>query len=137
MAEQRSNSRWQPGQSGNPNGRAVDAKLAEFRKAIAEHVPDIIRQMATQAINGDTQAARLLLERAIPVVRPEASKIVLPELEQAEGFTAKADALLTAIAQGELAPDVAAHILTGLAQAARTTEIDELERRILALEAPV
>jgi hypothetical protein len=127
-------SRWKPGQSGNPAGKRPDSRLAEFRKAIEGDVPGIIQTMAFLAQNGDVQAARLLLERAIPPLRPEAPSVVLPALGKAEGFAAKSEAILAAVAGGEITPDVASTLLAGVAQASRVAEIDTLEKRISELE---
>lgn len=126
---------WKPGQSGNPAGRAKsDLGRAALREQIAEALPAVIKKLITLAKAGDVQAARTLLERVLPPVRPEASLIDLPDVASAEGFTAQADALIKAAVRGEVAPDVAARLLSGVAQSARTAEIDELARRIAALE---
>lgn len=64
------NGRWQPGQSGNPNGRPPGSgAVAELRAGIAARVPEILSKLIDAAIAGDTQAARLLLERVLPPVK--------------------------------------------------------------------
>ena len=58
--------RWKPGESGNPKGRAPGTgEVAAIRAAIADRVPELLAAMMTRALDGDTGAARLLLERAI------------------------------------------------------------------------
>jgi hypothetical protein len=49
-------------------------------------------------------------------------------------LTAKADAVLSAAAAGDLAPTQAAQLITALGSLAKITEIDELAARITALE---
>jgi len=61
---------WKPGQSGNPAGRRGDANITRARRAIARELPSIVASLVEQARAGDVQAAKLLLERAIPAMRP-------------------------------------------------------------------
>lgn len=126
---------WKKGQSGNPAGRRkADTGRAALREQIAEHLPAVITKLIAMAKAGDVQAARTLLERVLPPARPEALPIVLPAVGAARGFAEQAEALFKAAVSGEMAPDVAARLLSGVAQAARTAEIDDLAKRIAALE---
>lgn len=58
------------------------------------------------------------------------------ELQLPDGgtLTAKASAVLSAAAAGELAPTQAAQLITALGTLAKITEIDELAARITSLE---
>jgi len=62
--------RWQPGQSGNPRGRAADTVVTRARARISRQLPAIIDALVTAALAGDASAARLLLERVVPAIRP-------------------------------------------------------------------
>ena len=129
-----SNGRWQPGQSGNPQGRPPGSgEIAKLRAGIAERIPEILDRLVEAALVGDIQAARLLLERALPPVRA----VGLPvELALPEGrLTDQARQVLAAAAGGALAPDQAATLIGALAGVARITETDELRERIERLEA--
>lgn len=126
--------RWKPGESGNPKGRPAGTSIAgKLRDSISAHVPEIIAQLVSRAKQGDTQAARLLLERVIPPMKPteEPVELALPE---GEGLTAQGEAIIQAVAMGKIVPGQAAALLGGLASVARIKEIDELERRVAALE---
>ena len=126
--------KWQPGQSGNPAGRPPGSgEVAKLRAGIAEHVPQILSKLIDAAIGGDTQAARLLLERVLPPVKA----VELPvELSLPEGrLTEQARHVLAAAAGGKLAPDQAATLIGALAGVARIAETDELRERIERLEA--
>ena len=81
---------------------------------------------------GDVGAARLLLERAVAPLRAaeQAQALNLPK----GTLTEQAQAVLTEVAAGNLAPGQGAALLGGIATLARVTEIDELERRLSALE---
>jgi hypothetical protein len=85
------------------------------------------------ALSGDTTALRLCLDRLIPAAKAKDDTIRLP---LAEGSLAdKGQTVLTALGDGVLLPDVATAILQAIAAQARIVEVDEIERRLSALEA--
>lgn len=135
MATKKPNNGWKPGQSGNPKGRKPGTgEVAKLRASIAERVPDLLKAMINKALKGDVGAARLLLERAIAPLKAVEQAV---ELQLSEGgtLTSKANAVLSAVAAGQLAPTQAAQLITALGSLAKITEIDELAARITALEA--
>jgi len=125
---------FKPGQSGNPAGRPPGASaIARLRAGIECQVPEIIESLTTAAKAGDVGAARLLLERVLPPVRATETPV---ELTLPEGtLTAKGEAVLQATADGTLAPGQGAQLIGAVAQLGRLAELDELARRIAALEA--
>jgi len=132
--EKKKRGKWKTGESGNPNGRPPGTgEIAKLRDSIAAHIPEIIVQLVAKAKEGDTQAARLLLERVLPPMKPIEQPIAL-SLPDDEGITAQGVAIVQAVAAGMLAPGQGAALLTGLGSLARIKEIDELERRITLLE---
>lgn len=132
--EKKKRGRWQAGESGNPKGRTPGTgEVAKLRESIAAHLPAIITQLVTKARQGDAQAARLLLERVLPSLKPIEQPVALL-LPAGEGLIAQGVAIVEAVAAGELAPGQGAALLTGLGALARIKEIDELEKRITQLE---
>lgn len=126
--------RWKAGESGNPSGRKPGTgEVAKLRASIAVHLPAIITQLVTKAKEGDSQAARLLLERVLPPMKSIEPMVELT-LPAGEGITAQGVAIVQAVAAGILAPGQGAALLTGLGTLARIKEIDELTARITALE---
>lgn len=126
-------SHWKPGQSGNPKGRPPgQSDITKLRASIAEHVPGIVDRLVSAAKDGDVQAARLLIERVLPPVRPveQPQPMDLPEGD----LTAKGQAILDATARGDLAPSQAAALIGAVGTLARVAEVDELARRVKALE---
>lgn len=125
---------WLPGQSGNPKGKTPGSgELQKLRASIAADVPDILAKLITAAKDGDIQAARLILERVLPPVKPieQATELQMP----AGGtLTAQGRAVLSAVAAGELAPGQGAQLLAAIGSLARVTEIDEMEARLTKLE---
>ena len=124
---------WKPGQSGNPKGRPPGVgEIGKMRAAIAGNVPAILESLTTAALAGDAQAARLLLERALPPIKPveQSQPLSLPD----GTLTEQGRAVLASVAAGELAPGQGAALLGAIGTLARVSEVDELARRIEALE---
>ena len=130
--------KFKPGQSGNPAGRPKGTKLwtTKLREELAKDVPGIVKRVKGAALDGDMAAARILLDRVIPSVRSESAAVEIPALAAAETLSDKARVLIDAVAAGQLAPSTAGDLLGALAATAKIIELDELERRIAALEDP-
>lgn len=134
MTTEKRDTRWKPGQSGNPKGKPKGSgrQIADLRAAIDEHVPAIVVQLVRAAINGDVPAARLLLERVLPPMKAveQASPLTLPD----GSLTEQGRAVLEAVGAGELAPGQGAQLITAIGTLARVSEVDELAQRIKNLE---
>lgn len=128
--------RFKPGQSGNPKGRprGVASAQAKLRAAVKHDIPGIIEAVVIQAKGGDMAAAKLILDRIWPGLKSQSLPIALPGLATASTDTERAHEVMQAVAQGELAPDVATGLLGALGAVARVREIDDLARRLEALE---
>ena len=125
---------WRPGVSGNPKGRTPGTgKVATLREQINEALPGIVKAMVNRALDGDPGAARLLVERVIPALRPEERPVTV-HLPGDASLSDQGRALLTAVATGELAPSQASTLLAGLSTMAKLIETDELAARVAALE---
>ena len=125
--------RWKPGQSGNPAGKPKGAgEVAKLRAAIAQDVPQILEALKAQALAGDVQAARLLLERTIaPLKAVEPPQpLTLPD----GSLTEQGRAVLASVADGEIAASQGAALVAAIGTLARVVEIDELAARIEARE---
>lgn len=127
--------RWKAGQSGNPKGKPPGSgQLQKMRAALADDVPEILAMLGTAAKGGDMQAARMILERVLPPVKAIEQAVAL-QLPDGSTLTAKAAAVLSAAAAGDLAPGQAAQLIAALGTLAKIHEVDELAARITALEA--
>lgn len=132
-AKKRPPGRWKAGESGNPAGRKPGTgEVAQIRAAIAERVPELLEKLVAQALEGDTAAARLLLERTIAPLKAvePAQPLTLPD----GTLTAQGRAVLASVAAGELAPGQGAQLLAAIGSLARVAEVDELAARVAALE---
>ena len=134
MTTDRKTTKWKPGQTGNPKGRPPgQSEITRIRASLAGDVPEILAGLVTAAKGGDVQAARLILERILPPVKAIEQAVEL-QLPNDGTLTAKASAVLSAAAAGELAPGQAAQLIAALGTLAKISEVDELAARITTLE---
>ncbi|MDE3140387.1 MAG: DUF5681 domain-containing protein [Metallibacterium scheffleri] len=125
---------WRKGQSGNPAGRKKGSINAATRLRKMIDVEALVTKLHETAMKGNTRAAELLLDRALPTLRPVAEAVELPGLKDAATLTAKAERIVELAAEGKVSPDVATALLGAIGTLAKAIEIDELMRRIEALE---
>jgi len=133
VSTQKNSGRWQPGQSGNPLGRKPGTcSVQQLRVQIEFLIPEIIQKLATKAREGDIGAARLLLERVVPALKPvEAPQM----LKIAEGdLSTQAKSIVALASAGEVSLAQASQLLWALSAVAKLIEVDELLKRVDALE---
>ena len=124
---------WGAGQSGNPKGRPKGSgDVAKMRQMIERQIPEILEILMLQALAGDTGAAKLLLERTLPPLRPveQSQPINIP----VDGLAEQGRAVLAAVASGQLATSQGSQLIGAIGSLARVVECDELAQRITALE---
>jgi hypothetical protein len=124
--------KFKPGESGNPNGRPKDKTPATIlRKSIVADMPEIIRALIDLAKKGDVAAAKILLDRVCPSLKPQAVPINLP----VNGTLAEqGNEIIMATMGGHIPPDIGSQLITALAAQSKIIEIDELTKRVELLE---
>ena len=93
-----------------PRGTGQAAKL---REAIAGDLPEIIESIVRQAKDGDVQAAKLLLDRVVPALKPQQAQVTIEGLAN----TSRADQARTVVAAlgaGEVSPEQSQSLLAGI-----------------------
>ena len=125
---------WQAGQSGNPKGRPPGrGQSAQFREALASKLPEVLQAVVQAACAGDMQAARLVLDRCLPALKPLEATIEGLTLPTGT-LTQQARDILASVSRGELAPGQGAQLVASIGAVAKIAEFDELTARIEALE---
>jgi len=137
QAAERTSTKFQKGTSGNPTGRPKGARNKST--LVAEALLDgeaevLIRMVIDLAKEGDRTALRMCIDRLLPVRRSRPVIFDLPDTSTPEGILAAHDAVLAAVATGEVTPEEA-QIICGLIDTRRRAfDACELERRVSALE---
>jgi hypothetical protein len=128
---------FKPGQSGNPKGRPRGARhrttLAALELLNGE-AEALSRKAVELALEGDTTALRLCLERIAPPCREAPVTFEIPEMVTAADASKAMAGLLKAVADGDLVPAQGAAVANLIEAFRWTLETEELERRIERLE---
>ena len=122
-----------PGNAGKPRGTRHKATRAALALLEGE-AEALTRQAVAMAMEGDTTALRLCLERIAPPRKDAPVAFALPPMQSARDAAQAAASVLAAVADGELTPTEGAHIMALVETYRRTLETTELEARVAALE---
>ncbi len=125
---------WRPGESGNPRGRPPGrGQVARLRAALGgDDLEEIIAVLVAAAKNGDIGAARLILDRVIPPLRATDAPVKIAVT--GSSLSDQARSIMSAIAGGVLPVSQGATMMAALSNLGKIIEVDELERRLSALE---
>jgi hypothetical protein len=129
--------RFRPGQSGNPQGKRPGSRnraSVVLDKMLTDDGADVVQAVLTAAKDGDMQAARLVLDRIVPVRKGRPIRLDLPTIESATDVLAALSSTVTAMAEGDITPDEAAVVAGVLETKRKAIETVELETRLARLE---
>ena len=129
---------FQPGQSGNPDGKPKGARNATTLAAEAlldGEAQALTRKAINMALKGDATAMRLCLERIMPARKSRMVAFDLPAVKSAADLVPAFSAVVGAMAAGGLAPDEAMTIAGLLDMKRKAIETVDIERRLTAIEA--
>jgi hypothetical protein len=120
-----------PRKPGRPRGTGAVARLRD-QLLTGDQLDALVSKVYALAIEGDTAAIRILLDRLVPPLRSQAAtvKLKLPD----GSLTEQARALLKAATDGRLPADLAAELISSIAKVAGVDQVDELRRQVEALE---
>ena len=121
------------GSSGNPAGRpkGIKDKRHRFNEAIESMIPDVLESVFQKAVAGDMTAAKMLLDRSLPTKRPEQERV---QISIKENTALNARDVLQGVFAGEVSPDVGASLLNAITGVLKAVEVEDLAKRIEALE---
>jgi hypothetical protein len=123
-----------PGQTGNPEGRPKKHTTAfKLRQSITDALPEILEAMIKQAKAGDTTAAKILLDRALPALKPQGDAVSF-DIASNDTLATIGQSVIDQTSRGELSTDSATAIMSALATQAKIIESTDLLERIEKLE---
>jgi hypothetical protein len=121
------------GNSGKPKGarhrvtRAAEVLLEGQSEAITQKAVD-------KALEGDTTALRLCLERLVPARKDAPIQFDLPPINDASEAAQAAQSVLQAVSEGSISPLEGAAVMGLVESYRRTLELTEFEQRLKDLE---
>jgi hypothetical protein len=126
---------FRKGKSGNPKGRpkGIEDRRTALRALFEADAPKLIAKAIAKALEGDAAALRICLDRLVPPLKPRNDSVLLPGLE-AGTLADQGRLVLAATARGDVSPDESALLLSALGSLAGIVRVDDLERRLTALE---
>ena len=126
--------KFKAGNPGRPKGARHKATLA-VEALLGGEAEALTRCAVEKALEGDTTALRLCLDRIAPAPKDSAVSFAMPPINDAEDAAQAAASVLEALSKGELTPDEATRVMALLDRYTRIVEISGLEARIAQLEA--
>ena len=129
--------RFKPGQSGNPAGRPKGSrnKITLLAQAMVEaEGPELIRSYIDGAKAGKPVAQRLTGSVVFPPYRYRPVEIDLPDTDTPAGVAAAQSALVRHVAEGEILPEQGETVSRMLDATLRALEVADLDGRVRRLE---
>ena len=122
------------GNLGRPKGPRNKATIAI--ESLLQGQAEVLTQTAvTKALEGNTVALRLCMERIAPAPKDHPVSFSLPNLKNVLDTSEAAGSVLTAVNEGELTPIEATRVMGLIDSYRRTLELTEIEERLRTLEA--
>lgn len=131
------NTRFRKGQSGNPNDRPVGARNKTslmIEQLLTEDIKGVCESVVVQAKSGNMQAAKIILDRALPTQKDRLIHINLPQIKTPKDILKAIESITQAIANGEITPLEGEALARILDVHAKMIELHEFEERLLQLE---
>jgi hypothetical protein len=133
----RGNPNWRRGMSSpNPKGRPVGVvdKRTKMTQALADEAPEVLRVAIEAAKAGDLQACSLILARVCPPLKANSERVQF-ELNPDVPLSEQAVQILQAVAEGRVDPETGKMLIGCIQAVSGIRSVEELEERILLLEA--
>ena len=122
------------GNTGRPKGSRNKANIA-IESLLQGQAEALTQKAVTKALDGDSMALKLCMERIAPAPKDKPVSFNLPKMKNAMDASEAAGSVLTAVSAGELTPIEATRVMGIIDSYRRTLELTEIEQRLQALEA--
>jgi hypothetical protein len=126
---------FKKGQSGNPAGRRKNRvyRSEALRKIVERDGPALVQKAIALALEGDTVALKLMIDKILPNPKPYMPTTVLPVQGATPADTARK--IAHHMAEGRITPEQAGAMMNTVAQMVQIVESSEIEQRLRDLEA--
>ena len=121
------------GNAGRPKGSRNKATIA-IESLLQGQAEALTQTAVTKALEGDSIALRLCMERIAPAPKDQPVSLSLPKMHNAMDSSEAAESVLTAVSEGELTPIEATRLVGLVDSYRRILELTDIEERLRALE---
>jgi hypothetical protein len=119
--------------AGRPKGSRNKATIAI--ESLLEGQSEALTQVAiSKALDGDSVALRLCLDRIAPPMKDKPVIFPLPQMRDAMDASQAAGSVLSAVSEGNLTPIEGTRVMGLIDSYRRTLELTEIENRLKVLE---
>jgi hypothetical protein len=125
---------FQPGNSGRPSGARNKATLA-LEALLDGEAEALTRKAIEMALEGDTTAMRLVMDRIMPPRKDRPVMFALPKLETPADAVKATATLVEAVASGDLTPTEAEDLSRLVDRFVRAVETTDILVRLESFEA--
>lgn len=129
--------KWKKGQSGNPAGKKPGTRHRATRLAeilLDGQTEKLVNKCVEMAIEGDTAAMKICLDRLVPPRKSRPISIDFPDVATGEGVSLAQAEVVKAVGDGEITPEEG-RILSDILEARRKViETRDHEERLNKLE---
>lgn len=129
--------KYKKGCSGNPNGKPKGArnKSTLAAEALLEgSLEKICKKVEEEALNGNMQAAKMILERFLPPRKDRAIEIALPSINTFDDVLNAIGFIVNAAGQGKITPSEGELLARTVESYAKALETFEFESRLKIVE---
>ena len=122
--------------SPNPKGRpkGIIDKRQKLQNSFADDAPAIARVVVEKALEGDMQAANIVLSRVAPALKQQAERVQF-NLDPDQPLADQAQQILVAISEGKVDAETGRTLIGCISSVASVRAVESLEERIILLEA--
>src|SRR5437660_330038 len=116
------------GQSGNPAGRPIGSRnkrTLQMEALLEEEGTEFVKNLLARARQGSDAAARLIIQRLVPVRRERPVPLALPRIESAQDVPVAIAEIAEAIGVGAITPREADDLVRLLDRITRTLQAAE------------
>jgi len=121
------------GNTGRPKGSRNKATIA-IESLLQGQAEALTQTAVTKALEGDSVALRLCIERIAPAPKDQPVSFALSQINNALDAAQAAGSVLRAVSDGEPTPIEATRVMGLIDGYRRTLELTEIEERLRALE---
>lgn len=128
---------WKPGQSGNAAGRprgSRNATTLAVQALLHGQAQELTQKAIEQALEGDSVALRLCLDRILPSLKELPINIKLPSMVSAQDLPTMTASIIKAVSSGEILPTEAEKISKLVDIHRQAIEAADFDARLKALE---